>query len=376
MAVARFLLAITLSVAVFAASAEAETRVALVIGNGAYAHAPKLLNPPNDAADIAVVLRGLGFQVVEATDVNKSAFDLKLREFARALHDAQTALFFYAGHGMQVAGKNYAVPTDARLENAADLQVETVDIDQVLSIMQASDSRVSLVFIDACRDNPLAQNFARSLPATRSTSVGRGLSPVEAGHGALIAFATAPNRIAFDGNGQRNSPFTAALLKHIRTPGLDIGLIMRRVTADVESASSGAQVPWMHASLTTDVVLTPSSDGGLNVAPRLPSSPAPPPSDEIAWSLIKDTKDAGQLRRFIQKFPGSAHRTEAEAGVAALEAPPVVEPVPEPSFPPQRQPIPSTKNPTRAKARVESPQVVKQAPGTDCFLFNGERHCN
>jgi uncharacterized caspase-like protein len=235
---------------------------------------------------------------------------------------------------MQVAGKNYAVPIDARLENASDLQVETVDIDQVLSIMQASDSRVSLVFIDACRDNPLAQNLARSLPATRSASVGRGLSPVEAGRGALIAFATAPNRIALDGNGQRNSPFTAALLRHIRTPGLDIGLIMRRVTADVENASNGAQVPWMHASLTTDVVLASRPNEDTRVSPPLPA-----PSDEIAWSLIKDTKDAGQLRRFLQKFPHSARRPEAEARLGALESHPAVKPAQRASAPPRQKPL-------------------------------------
>jgi uncharacterized caspase-like protein len=369
----RLIFSIILALIGLAAPAAAEKRVALVIGNGAYAHAPKLMNPPNDAADIAVVLRGLDFQVVEATDVSKSAFDLKLREFARALQEAHTALFFYAGHGMQVAGKNYAVPTDARLENATDLQVETVDIDQVLSIMQASDSRVSLVFIDACRDNPLAQNFARSLPATRSASVGRGLSPVEAGQGALIAFATAPNRIAFDGNGQRNSPFTAALLRHIRTPGLDIGLIMRRVTADVESASNGAQIPWMHASLTTDVVLAPSSDGSPNLPP--PPSPAAPPSDEIAWSFIKDTKDADQLRRFIQKFPRSAHRAEAEGRLAALEAP-VAEPEPQTPIPVPHGPHTTIERPTRTTVQGESPRrAARQHPGGGCFIFNGERYC-
>jgi hypothetical protein len=262
-------LAAALLTLTFTLPAGAEKRVALVVGNGDYAHATRLPNPPNDAEDMAAALRALGFEVISATNVDKSGFDAKLRDFAKALREARMALFFYAGHGMQVAGKNYAIPLDARLESAADLPVETVDIDRVLAVMQADDSRVNLVFLDACRDNPLTRSFARTLPATRSTSVGTGLSAVEAGRGTLIAYATAPNRVAIDGRG-RNSPFTAALLRHIHTPGLDIALVMRRVTAEVEAASGGAQVPWVHASLTTDVVLK-AGDG-----------PAPPPAPAIA----------------------------------------------------------------------------------------------
>lgn len=266
--------------------ASAQDRVALVIGNGNYANVPKLTNPLNDAADFAAALRDLHFEVITATDLDKTAFDLKLREFARALRHAHTVLFFYAGHGMQVAGKNYAMPVDARLESAADLQVEAIDMDQVLAVMQSDESRVSLVFIDACRDNPLAQSFARTLPASRGTALSRGLSPVEIGRGALIAFATAPNRTAQDGDGQRNSPFTASLLKHIRTPGLDISLVMRRVTADVESASKSLQVPWMHASLTTDVILASLPNEAIDPTPL----PAPPTvsttSEAIAPSWI------------------------------------------------------------------------------------------
>jgi hypothetical protein len=215
---------------------------------------------------MAATLRDLDFEVIAAVNIDKTAFDQKLREFARALDNARTALFFYAGHGLQVAGKNYAIPIDARLESAADLQVETVDVDQVLSIMQSDEQRVNLVFLDACRDNPLTRSFAAKLPQTRAFSVGTGLSNVETGRGTLIAFATAPNKVAFDG-GVRNSPFTSALLKHIRTPGLDIGLVMRRVTADVETASGGAQVPWMHASLTSDVILANAPSGSVPPAP-------------------------------------------------------------------------------------------------------------
>lgn len=309
----------------------AEKRVALVVGNGAYRSAVALPNPPNDAADMAAALRELNFEVILASNVDKAAFDAKLRDFAKTLRDARMALFYYAGHGMQVAGKNYAVPVDARLEGAADLPVETVDIDQVLSVMQADPNRVNLVFLDACRDNPLTRSFARALPATRSAAVGSGLSQIEAGRGTLIAFATAPNRVALDGKG-RNSPFTSALLKHIRTPGLDIAFVLRRVTADVEKASNGTQVPWMHASLFSDVVLKPGD------AKALPSPPPPvtsgPAADEIAWPFVKDTKEIGQLQRFVDQYPLSKHRAEASSRIAALKA---EEERNKPAPPPQQQ---------------------------------------
>jgi uncharacterized caspase-like protein len=296
-------------------TAQAQERVALVIGNGAYQSATRLPNPSNDAADMASALRALDFTVVVATDVDKGAFDRKLREFAHALRTARTAVFFYAGHGIQVAGKNYAIPVDAKLETAADLQVETVDIDQIVAVMQSDENRVNLVFLDACRDNPLTRSFARGLPATRAASVGAGLSALEAGRGTLIAFSTAPNKVALDGSG-RNSPFTQALLKHIRTPGLDIAFVMRRVTAEVETWSGGKQVPWMHASLTTDVVLARGPAGTSAAAP--PAPPAGPAADEIAWSFLKDSKDSAQLQWFLDRFPTSARRPEAAARIAAL----------------------------------------------------------
>lgn len=305
-----------LSILIFSMPAHAENRVALVVGNSDYAYASKLSNPPNDAEDMAKALGDLGFQVISAINVDKGAFDAKLRDFARALRNARMALFFYAGHGMQVAGKNYAIPLDAKLESAADLPVETVDIDRILAVMQADETRVNLVFLDACRDNPLVRSFARALPLTRSSSVGAGLSPVDASRGTLIAYATAPNRVAIDGRG-RNSPFTAALLRHIHTPGLDIALVMRRVTAEVEAASGGTQVPWVHASLTTDVVLK-SADGSIasppptlaNVSPFVvpPLSPAPKidaPNEPLPSNLplSTDVLKLVETHRFFAEAP-------------------------------------------------------------------------
>jgi tetratricopeptide (TPR) repeat protein len=228
------------------------TRVALVIGNGAYQHATRLPNPTNDAADVAQALRRLGFEVVDGRDLDRRGMEDKVREFSRKLDRAHVALFFYAGHGMQVAGRNYLIPVDAKLERAGDINFETVDISHVLGQMEA-DQRVNLVFLDACRDNPLARSFARSL-GTRSTAVGQGLASIQGAVGTMIAYATQPDAVALDGDG-RNSPFTAALLKHLATPGLDIGVLMRRVRADVVQETRGRQVPWDHSSLIGEIVL-------------------------------------------------------------------------------------------------------------------------
>jgi uncharacterized caspase-like protein len=227
-------------------------RVALVIGNGAYRHATTLPNPGNDARDIARSLRGLGFDVVEGIDLEKHGMEAKIREFGRKLDRADLALFFYAGHGLQVADKNYLVPVDAKLERPGDLTLDTVTVDDVLAQME-SERRVNLVLLDACRDNPLARSLASSL-GTRSTSVGSGLAAIQSAVGTMIVYATQPKNVAMDGEG-RNSPFTAALLKHIHTPGLEIGALMKRVRADVYQATRQRQLPWDHSSLIGDVVL-------------------------------------------------------------------------------------------------------------------------
>ena len=227
-------------------------RIALVIGNGDYRFASKLANPVNDATDIVQGLRKLNFEIIEGHDLDKRQMEDKLREFGRKLEGVELAMFFYAGHGIQVGGKNYILPVDAKLERAGDLSLDTIDLSLVLAQME-TDKRVNLIFLDACRDNPLAVSFARTL-GTRSASIGRGLARFHSAVGTMIAYATQPDNVALDGEG-RNSPFTAALLRHIGTTGLDISSVMRRVRADVIRETKQRQVPWEYSSLIDEVVL-------------------------------------------------------------------------------------------------------------------------
>lgn len=227
-------------------------RAALVIGNGNYRFAPQLTNPANDAGDMSAALRQLGFDVVEGKNLDRRGMDDVIRTFGSKLERADLAVFFYAGHGLQVAGKNYLVPVDARLERPGDLALDAVEVGVVLAQMEA-EQRVNLIFLDACRDNPLARSLARSL-GTRSTSVGQGLASIQSALGTMIVYATQPDNVALDGEG-RNSPFTAALLNHIADSGVDIATVVRRVRAEVVTATKQKQVPWDHSSLIGDVML-------------------------------------------------------------------------------------------------------------------------
>src|SRR5262245_6998688 len=223
-----------------------KTRIALVIGNAEYKYTGRLANPVNDASDFANVLRTIGFEVIEGLNLDKLGMDEKIEEFARKLDKAGIGLFFYAGHAVQADDDNWLIPIDARIEGgdlrperAAVVKTATISISQVLSKMQA-EQRVNLVFLDACRDNPFG----------RGTGFGqaKGLAPIQNAVGTLTAFATKPHHVALDGDG-RNSPFTTALLNHIRTPGLEIGAVMKRVRADVIKSTMGKQVPFDESSL-------------------------------------------------------------------------------------------------------------------------------
>jgi hypothetical protein len=255
------------------AASEVE-RVALVIGNASYQHTSPLANPKHDASDVAAILKGLDFHVVEGLDLSKTGMERIIRDFAEALAAAKVGLFFYAGHGLQVSGENYLVPVDAKLSTAAALDFEMIRLALVQRVMERA-AETNIIFLDACRDNPLARNLARAM-GSRSAAIGRGLAVMESGVGTLISFSTQPGNVALDGIG-RNSPFAGALIEVIRTSREDLSTILIDVRNKVMAETGSRQVPWEHSALTGRFYFNPAAKGQgagqVNILPGIPPSP-------------------------------------------------------------------------------------------------------
>ena len=284
------------------APAAADKRVALVIGNSAYENVPRLTNPSNDASDVAAKLKALGFEVVEGIDLGKRDMEKRIRAFAEALSGADVGLFYYAGHGLQVDQRNFLAPIDAQLKSESDLDFEAVQLDLVLKNM-VRNAATSLVFLDACRDNPLAANLAQ---VGRSLDVGRGLARIETPASMMIVYATEPGKVALDGTG-RNSPFTGALLRHIDTEGASIGDVMIAVRNDVLSETSGKQRPFESASLTGQFFFKPK--------PKETADKASSSSDEIAvlrQEIARLQADQGALLKSQQEQLSALQKKLAE----------------------------------------------------------------
>ena len=237
---------------------DGDRRVALVIGNGAYAHVT-LQNPSSDARAIARNLRDLGFDVSEGFDLDTAAMKKVADEFLLKAAQAQTALLYYAGHGVQIDGRNYLVPVDVKLTPGINPAETMTDMDTLVAGLD-DQVRTNILIFDACRNNPMAQQTA-SAASGRAIAVVSGLAAPSApasgatrGAGTLIAFATAPGQIALDGEGA-NSPFSAALSRHIGTPGLEVQQMLTRVRSEVVASTKGQQVPWSNSSLLGEVFL-------------------------------------------------------------------------------------------------------------------------
>jgi uncharacterized caspase-like protein len=283
-----------------APTSTAERRIALVLGNSAYRNVPQLGNPVNDAKAIQAELEKLGFEVVSGFDLTKLETQETIARFAKTVRGADIALFFYAGHGMQVSGSNYLLPVDAALEDETSLDFEAVQVNFILRQM-SRETGVRLVFLDACRDNPLAKAFGEA-----GGDVSGGLAEIQiesSGDGTLVAFATSPNEVAYDGAGE-HSPFASALLAHLGEANLPLTAAMTRVTGDVVKATGGLQRPWVNLSLTDEVILNqvaepePPAETAVAVATNDPSSasraagvgtgnPAADESAEMALNLLR-----------------------------------------------------------------------------------------
>ena len=229
-------------------------KVALVIGNSAYQHATPLENPHNDAEAMTALLKGIGFDVVSGTNLDKRGTEQKIADFVDRAAQADVSLFFYAGHGIQVAGENFIVPVDAKVEKASAIDFELVNVRMVTNYMGGEQS-IGIALLDSCRDNPFTRSLSRAL-GNRSSQVSSGLAELKSERGGLlVGFATAPDDVAADGIGMKNSPFTTALLKHLGTKGLEIELLMKRVKADVIGLTKNQQRPWTNSDLARELYL-------------------------------------------------------------------------------------------------------------------------
>ncbi|MEM6824510.1 MAG: caspase family protein [Pseudomonadota bacterium] len=313
------------------AEATAERKVALVIGNGAYLHAAPLANPVNDAQAMSNKLESLGFETYTGFDLDKFGIERLLRDFARASRESDLNLFFYAGHGMAVDGVNYLVPVDAAFQDETALDFEAVPVDFITRQMSLSDA-VNLVFLDACRDNPLASTLSRSLGSTRSTAVANGLAEMKvssSGKGMAIAFATSPGNVALDGEGV-NSPFTTALLRHLGAENTDIAEVFTRVTGDVYNATNQQQRPWLNVSLTGPVMLNPvtrfqPAPGEETQAVAVAPQAAAPLGDQrlemqkMLFDLARETGDPEDYRAYLESFPQGLYANNARRMIRRLE---------------------------------------------------------
>ena len=277
------LLAVWLS----ASLAWAGDRVALVIGNSEYEAVGSLDNPRNDALDISVALEGLGFDVLLGRDLTQAAMQTMIRDFADTARDADVALFYYAGHGFQVDGQNYLVPTDAAISVSSDAIAQTVAMTAILQAIHQAPG-LKLIFLDACRDNPFG--------ATSRDD--QGLAQIGTEADFMFAYATQPGNVAYDGTG-RNSFFTKALLHHLYTPGQQLSELMIAVRRDVIAATGGQQIPWENSSLTRQFVFD--------------TSPPDTSGETLFYQVAASMQDSEMMRLYLDSYPEGAHRGEVLA---------------------------------------------------------------
>ena len=310
---------------IVAQAAMAEPRVALVVGNSDYqGDMPALPNPANDAKLMVKTLKGIGFDVVGVENATQAELKKAILEFGNRLTAAgrdATGLFFYAGHGVQVNGENYLIPTDAQIGKEADVDLAAVTLSSIMSQMQFADNAVNIVILDACRDNPL-KGSARGLT--------RGLAEVKTPtSGTFIAYSTAPGETAADGDGI-NSPYTKALAQTLTEPGLSIGDVFQEVRSKVLADTGQQQRPWDASSLTGRFYFKPpdaTQTASATPAPSVvPAAPAAAPSsvgdldmEKAYWDTVKDSDDPDDIQLYLTKYPQGYFVDLANAKIEALK---------------------------------------------------------
>ena len=306
---------LVLGLALAPSAASAAGRVALVVGNSAYAEIGTLPNPGNDAADVAAALGRLGFDVTTVRDADRAGLNEALRLFARDSAGADVSLVFYAGHGLEMDGVNYLVPVDARLERDTDVEYEALPLDRVLRATTGAGLRV--VILDACRNNPLARSMQRT---SASRSVSRGsfgeLNEGLLGDETLVAYAAAAGTTAADGTG-RNSPYTSALLAHLEQP-LELSALFRRVRAQVLEATAGDQRPHEYGSLLGEHYLGGASGLGTATVVDSVSGAASAQQETMFWESIRDSSNPAELEAYLRQYPAGVFRALATVRLATL----------------------------------------------------------
>lgn len=293
-----------------------ERRIALVIGNGTYTNAPPVKNPPNDATLVAATLRKLRFEVAVGTNRSQREMKQLIREFGQRLRaGGGVGLFYFAGHGVQSKGHNYLVPVDADIQNEPDLEDVCVDVNYLLNMMDDAQSALNIVILDACRNNPFARSFR---------SAQGGLAQVKAPTGTLIAYATAPDSTAADGD-SANSPYTDELTKQMETPGVVLETMFRRVTEQVSQRTAGKQEPWVADNHKGDFYFNGTTGAG-SVSSSSAANPTTDPTsiseaskEQALWEAVKDSNSPQDFKDYLAKYPNGAYVAAAQIKLRRLE---------------------------------------------------------
>ncbi|GEM_PF-1047762 len=287
------MLMLLVCLSVISTPAHAERRTALVVGNGAYESTP-LKNPTNDARAMAATLRALGFDVIHLENASQAVMEDAVNTLGRQLAKGGVGLFYFAGHGVQSAGRNYLIPVNSGISSEADLATRAVDASLVLERMEKANNDLNIVILDACRNNPFAKKF-------RSAGASGGLAAMQAPKGSLIAFATSPGSVASDGAGE-NGVYTKYLLENLRTPGIQVEQMFKRVRSGVVEETGNRQLPWETTSIQGDFMFAAQPVPGSPQLVALSAQPAP-----VAPVSPVSTSAAAQA----QPAPAAAARPES-----------------------------------------------------------------
>jgi uncharacterized caspase-like protein len=324
-------------------TAQASKKVALVIGNSAYRSVPALPNPVNDASEIGNALARLGFAITQVKDADYDQMRRAFLEFGRLARNAEMAVVFYAGHGIEVGGENWLIPIDAELRSDTDVEHEAIGL-KGTTLTVESASRLGLVILDACRNNPFAAKMKRAVP---TRSVGLGLAQVEPSGNVLVAYSAKDGTVAADGDG-RHSPFTTALLRHIETPGLEINFLFRNVRDEVMTATNRAQQPFVYGSLSKEAIyLKP----GASIVPAVGPATLAPDVELAYWDMIKTSTNIGAFESYLKAYPNGMFAALAKLRIAEL------------------------KRTIESRPRVDPAPPGPPPKGSKCFSFQGRHFC-